>query len=58
MAAEREGLGRRSEGGLSGRRTIEGGGVGGRSAPELRFIVGGDTKKDGTGGKDGAAKSR
>jgi hypothetical protein len=33
------------------------GGVLGRSAPELKFIVG-DRKKDGTGVKDGAAKSR
>ena len=33
------------------------GGVVGRTAPELRVAVG-DTKADGTGVKDGAAKSR
>jgi hypothetical protein len=45
------------ERGAAGEAGDQRGGVVGRSAPELRFIVG-DMKKDGTGVKDGAAKSR
>ena len=57
VGGRERGAGEAEQRGFVGKADDRREGVVGRSAPELRFIVG-DTKKDRTGVKGGAAKSR